>query len=139
MRHDSEYLGTTWQAEPVCDAPRGIVPLDLHVVSFEGNYYGTIKGISIVSLLSSVVIKLCFSGRKKLEKVENELQAQCMIRHPCLLCLYAVKLTLGQPARIALLMEQRPGMSLRDLLRSGTTLRPQKATVSSEAQLPSIA
>ena len=45
--HPSDSLGTTWQAEPLCDAPRGLPTLDLHVVSFESNYYGTAKGITM--------------------------------------------------------------------------------------------
>ena len=42
-----ESLGTTWQAEPLCDAPRGLLALELHVISFDSNYYGTAKGILI--------------------------------------------------------------------------------------------
>lgn len=40
-----ESLGVTWKAEPLCDAPRGLLALDLHVVTFDSNYYGTAKGI----------------------------------------------------------------------------------------------
>lgn len=47
----AEFLGTTWHAEPLCEAPRGLLVLDLHVVSFDSNYYGTAKGTITIHCL----------------------------------------------------------------------------------------
>jgi hypothetical protein len=106
-----------------------LLALDFHVINFDGNYYGTTKGTvkEFLSLYASDPESL---GRKKLEEVERDLRTQSTIRHSNLLSVYAVKLTLGQPARIAILMEQRSGMSMRDLLQTGSSLNLQKATVS---------
>ncbi|KAF8580136.1 Serine/threonine-protein kinase [Ramaria rubella] len=110
----TEHLGITWKAEPVCDAPRGSLTFDLHVVSFDSNHYGTVKGTLF--------------GMKKLEEIEKELRVLSTIRHPNLVNLYAVKLSFGQFPRISILTEQRPGMLVYDLLRSTSSLSQQKAT-----------
>lgn len=55
------------------------------------------------------------------------------VRHDNLLSIYAVKLTTPQssgPPRLAILMEQRPALTLRDVLEDCEALREERATVS---------
>ncbi|KIJ54354.1 hypothetical protein M422DRAFT_73814 [Sphaerobolus stellatus SS14] len=107
----AQYFGTTWQAEPVCDAPRGSLLLDLHIISFDGNYYGSTK------------------GRQKLDDLEKELRIQMGIKHPNIVAIHAVKLSMNYPPRLAILSERRMGMSLQDLLQAATSLNAEKATI----------
>ena len=73
------------------------------------------------------------SGRKKLKQLEAEIQRVISVRHDNLLSIYAVKLTTPQssgPPRLAILMEQRPALTLRDVLEDCEALREERATVS---------
>ncbi|KAF8527423.1 hypothetical protein BU17DRAFT_81573 [Hysterangium stoloniferum] len=104
------HLGTIWQAVPLCEAPRGSLVLDLHLFNFNNNYYETAK------------------GRKKLEEIESVLRVQSAICHPHLSTVYAVKLSLGQNPRMAILVEQEARILLDELLNTATSLSLLKAT-----------
>lgn len=44
----TEWLGTTYLAEPVCDDINVTLPLELHVVEFTTSYYASPQGLSIL-------------------------------------------------------------------------------------------
>lgn len=71
-------------------------------------------------------------GRKKLKLVQEEAQRLIGIRHGNVIRLYAVKLTLPQSSgapQLAVLMEQKPQLTLHDLLEDCETLREERASV----------
>lgn len=47
----SEWLGTTYSAEPICDNEDADLQLDLHVVVFESHYYSTNPGAGLLIIL----------------------------------------------------------------------------------------
>jgi translation initiation factor 2-alpha kinase 4 len=75
---------------------------------------------------------LFYAGRKKLKQVEAEVQRLKSIRHPNLLSVFAVKLNMppssGTP-QLIILSEQRPALSLRDVLEVCESLREERASV----------
>jgi translation initiation factor 2-alpha kinase 4 len=110
----ADCLGTVYQAEPVCDDIAASLPLELHMVTFDAHYYTT------------------HQGRKKLKLIQEEVQRLIGIHHENVIRLYAVKLTLPQSSgapQLAVLMEQKPQLTLHDLLEDCETLREERASV----------
>jgi len=110
-RHDC--LGTTYQAEPICDEVAATLPLEVHLVTFDTHYYTT------------------HQGRKKLKLVQEEVQRLIGVRHENVIRVYAVRLTLPQSngaPQLAILMEQKPQLTLHDLLEDCETLREERAS-----------
>jgi len=103
-----------YQAEPICDDIAATLPLEVHLVTFDSHYYTT------------------HQGRKKLKLVQEDVQRLIGVQHTNVIRLYAVKLTLphssGAP-QLAVLMEQRPQLTLHDLLEDCETLREERASV----------
>ena len=100
-------------AEPVCDDLKQILPLKLHIFTFQSSYYSTSQ------------------GRKKLKQAEEEIKELASIRHPNLVSVFAVKLNLPQsnnPAQLIVLMEQAPAITLQDVLGDSHSLREDRAT-----------
>ena len=90
------------------------LPLEVFIVAFDSHYYTTSQ------------------GRKKLKQVETEVQRLIGVRHINLLSIYAVKLTMPQSSgspRLAILMEQRPSVTLHDVLEDSESLREDRALV----------
>jgi len=108
-----DYLGIVYQAEPICDDIAATLPLEVHLVTFDSHYYTT------------------HQGRKKLKLVQEDVQRLIGVQHGNVIRLYAVKLTLphssGAP-QLAVLMEQRPQLTLHDLLEDCETLREERAS-----------
>ncbi|CCM05314.1 uncharacterized protein FIBRA_07528 [Fibroporia radiculosa] len=108
-----ECLGTMYQAEPVCEDAHVTLPLELLSITFHAHYYTTTQ------------------GRKKLRQLESEIQRLTTVRHPNLLAMLAVKLTTpsssGSP-HLVILTEQRPSVTLKDVLDDCDWLREGKAT-----------
>lgn len=84
---------------------------------------------------STCFVLICYcTGRKKLKQVEAEISRLSTISHPNLLRVLAVKLSLPHgngagPARLVILSEERPSLSLEDVLEDSECLRENKATV----------
>ncbi|TFK38831.1 hypothetical protein BDQ12DRAFT_605427 [Crucibulum laeve] len=109
----ADSLGTTFMADPVCDDVNVSLPLELYVVTFDSHYYTTSQ------------------GRKKLKQVEAEIQRLTSIRHPNLLSVFAVKLTLPHssgPPQLMVLSEQGPPLTLQDVLEDCGGLREERAS-----------
>lgn len=110
----TDHLGTVYQAEPICDDIAATLPLEVHLVTFDSHYYTT------------------HQGRKKLKLVQEDVQRLIGVQHANVIRLYAVKLTLphssGAP-QLAVLMEQKPQLTLHDLLEDCETLREERASV----------
>lgn len=73
------------------------------------------------------------TGRKKLKQLQNEIQRLTTIRNPNLLEVLAVKLTTPSataPPKLLILSEQRPLVTLQDVLEDSDSLREERATVS---------
>ncbi len=102
-------------ADPICDDANATLPLELHLVTFDAPYYST------------------HQGKKKLRQLESEITRLTALRHANLLSVYAVKLTMphsgGAPPQLAILMEQRPAVSLKDVLEDCEALREDRASV----------
>jgi translation initiation factor 2-alpha kinase 4 len=113
-KRTTDYLGTVYQAEPICDDIAATLPLEVHLVTFDSHYYTT------------------HQGRKKLKLVQEDVQRLIGVEHINVIRLYAVKLTLphssGAP-QLAVLMEQKPQLTLHDLLEDCETLREERASV----------
>ncbi|TFK47428.1 Serine/threonine-protein kinase [Heliocybe sulcata] len=109
-----ECLGMTYLAEPVCDDVHATLPLELYVVTFESQYYSTSQ------------------GRKKLKQLELDIQKLISVRHENLVSLYAAKLAMphamSESTRLAILCEQRPPVTLLDVLENCDTLKEERAT-----------
>jgi eukaryotic translation initiation factor 2-alpha kinase 4 len=109
-----EGLGTTYLAEPISDETRANFLLEVHIVDFETSYYSTSP------------------GRKKLRNLVEEIKRLIRFDHPNVLRVYACKLTMpnaAAPTRLAVLSEQRPSLSLVDVLEDSDTLKEEKATL----------
>ncbi|TFK91310.1 Serine/threonine-protein kinase [Polyporus arcularius HHB13444] len=107
-----ECLGTVYQADPVCDEPLTSLPMELLSITFVSHYYSTHQGL------------------KKLKQVESELQRLTSIRHPNLLSVLAAKLTTpstNSSPRLLILTEQRPSVTLQDVLEDTDHLREERA------------
>ena len=110
-----ECLGTVYQADPVCEEPLTSLPMELLSITFVSHYYTTNQGL------------------KKLKQVESELQRLASIRHPNLLAVLAAKLTTpsaNSSPRLLILTEQRPSVTLHDVLEDTDHLREDCAQVS---------
>ena len=77
-----------------------------------------------------------YSGRKKLKQVEAEINRLSGIVHPNLLRVLAVKLSMPHTdgnnhdsGRLVVLSEERPRLSLEDVLEDSDSLREGKAKV----------
>lgn len=106
-------LQTIYLADPISDSLDSIVPLEVHIYTFQSPYYSTSQ------------------GRKKLNAVEAEIKEMVAVRHDNLLPIYAVKLSLPNsrdPPSLIILMEQSPRVSLQDLLGDSDVLREERAT-----------
>ncbi|OSC98901.1 Serine/threonine-protein kinase [Trametes coccinea BRFM310] len=109
-----EGLGTMFQAEPILEkSPFETIPLELLSVSFMAEHYKRPQGL------------------KKLKELESEIQRLTSVRHPNLVAILAVKLTIPRPPdnpRLVILMEQRPSLTLQDVLEDSDHLREDRAT-----------
>ncbi|KAI0266451.1 kinase-like domain-containing protein [Gloeopeniophorella convolvens] len=109
----SDCLGTVYQAEPICDDVTATLPLEVHLITFDTQYYAT------------------HQGRKKLKFVQEEIQRLMAVRHINVVGLHAVKLTLSSSSsasQLAVLMDQKPQLTLQDILEDSDTLREERAT-----------
>ncbi|KAF8148631.1 kinase-like domain-containing protein [Crassisporium funariophilum] len=109
----SACLGMVYMADPVVDDMSATKPLELYVVTFESHYYTTTQ------------------GRKKLKQVEQEIQKLTTLRHPKLLSVYAVKLSMPHssgPPQLMVLTEQPPALSLHDVLEDCDALREDRVS-----------
>ena len=77
------------------------------------------------------------SGKKKLREVEKEIWRLTELRHPNLIRVYSAKLEScsshpsgGDGMRLAILLEQAPPTTLRDVLQYCSDLKPDRARVS---------
>ncbi|KAI0029609.1 kinase-like domain-containing protein [Vararia minispora EC-137] len=104
-------LGTVYKADPICDDVNLTLPLEVHALTFESAYYCSTQ------------------GKKKLKHVESELQRMCKVTHRNVCRVYAVKLLFPQsgPPRLSILMEERPTLTLFELLEDSGALRPERA------------
>ncbi|KAF5320234.1 hypothetical protein D9611_011377 [Ephemerocybe angulata] len=106
-------LETIYLAEPVCEDLKQIMPLELHIYTFESSYYSTSQ------------------GRKKLKHAEEEIKELTAIRHDNLVTVFAVKLNLphsSDPPQLIILMEQPPPVTLFDVLNDSHSLREERAS-----------
>ncbi|KAI0777469.1 Serine/threonine-protein kinase [Trametes elegans] len=108
-----EGLGTLYQAEPVLEKSLETIPLELFSVSFLADHYKRPQGL------------------KKLKELESEIQRLITVRHHNLVSVLAVKLTiprLPDNPRLVILMEQRPSVTLHDVLDDSDHIREERAT-----------
>ncbi|KAH7905298.1 kinase-like domain-containing protein [Hygrophoropsis aurantiaca] len=107
-----ECLGTTYLADPLCDDVRATLPLEVHTIHFQSEYYTSNQ------------------GKKKLKQLEAEIERLITVRHPNLLSVFAVKLSLPHagPPRLSILLEQRPALTLQDVLEDCECLREERAS-----------
>ncbi|KAG1764160.1 kinase-like domain-containing protein [Suillus placidus] len=95
-----ECLGITYLADPLCDDVNATLPLEVHTINFNSDYYTTT-------------------------------QETDHIQHPNLLSTFAVKLNFpysGAPPRLTILSEQRPALTLQDVLEDCERLREDRAS-----------
>ncbi|KAF8839726.1 Serine/threonine-protein kinase [Paxillus ammoniavirescens] len=107
-----ECLGVTYLADPLCDDVHATLPLEVHAIEFNSEYYVSTQ------------------GRKKLGQLEAEIRRLMNVHHPNLLSVLAVKVSyphLGPP-RLTILSEQRPALTLQDVLEDCDRLREDKAS-----------
>lgn len=110
----AECLGTVYLAEPVTDEQSTSLPLEMLSITFLSHYYSTNQGL------------------KKLRQVESELQRLSQIRHSNLLAVLAAKLkapNANSSPRLIILTEQRPSVTLHDVLEDSDHLRENRAIV----------
>ncbi|KAG2137935.1 kinase-like domain-containing protein [Suillus clintonianus] len=108
-----ECLGITYLADPLCDDVNATLPLEVHTINFNSDYYTSTQ------------------GKKKLHAAEAEIQKLINIHHPNLLSTLAVKLNFpysGAPPRLTILSEQRPALTLQDVLEDCERLREDRAS-----------
>ncbi|KAG1908872.1 kinase-like domain-containing protein [Suillus fuscotomentosus] len=99
--------------DPLCDDVNATLPLEVHTISFNSDYYITTQ------------------GKKKLLAAEAEIQKLINIQHPNLLSTLAVKLHFpysAAPPRLTILSEQRPALTLQDVLEDCERLREDRAS-----------
>jgi len=100
-------------AEPIVDSVSYAVPLELYVITFDGDHYSTI------------------GGKTKLNNLVDDMKGLIKIRHPKILSTYGVKLTfpnVGSP-QLMILTEQTPSVMLHDILEECDSLREDRASV----------
>ncbi|KAI0354133.1 Serine/threonine-protein kinase [Trametes cingulata] len=108
-----EGLGTMYQAEPILERSFETIPLEMLSISFMADHYKRPQGL------------------KKLKELESDIQRLTSIRHHNLVAVLAVKLTIPrQPdnPRLVILMEQRPSVTLQDVLEDTDHIREERAT-----------
>ncbi|KIN99309.1 hypothetical protein M404DRAFT_155391 [Pisolithus tinctorius Marx 270] len=107
-----ECLGITYLADPLCDDVHATLPLEVHAVEFNSEYYTSTQ------------------GKKKLAQLEAEIQRLMNVNHPNLLSVLAVKLSFPHtgPPLLAVLSEQRPSLTLQDVLEDCHCLREDRAS-----------
>ncbi|KAI6125176.1 kinase-like domain-containing protein [Pisolithus croceorrhizus] len=107
-----ECLGITYLADPLCDDVHATLPLEVHAVEFGSEYYTSTQ------------------GKKKLAQLEAEIQRLMKVNHPNLLSVLAVKLSFphGGPPLLTILSEQRPSLTLQDVLEDCYCLREDRAS-----------
>ncbi|KAI0828484.1 Serine/threonine-protein kinase [Trametes gibbosa] len=108
-----EGLGTLHQAEPVLERTYDTVPLEVLSVTFMADHYKRPQGL------------------KKLKELESDIRRLTAVRHPNLVAILAVKLALPRAPdnpRLAILTEQRPSMTLNDVLDDTEHIREERAT-----------
>ncbi|KAG1724557.1 kinase-like domain-containing protein [Suillus lakei] len=108
-----ECLGITYLADPLCDDVNATLPLEVHTINFNSDYYTSTQ------------------GKKKLHAAEAEIQKLINVHHPNLLSTLAVKLNFpysGAPPRLTILSEQRPALTLQDVLEDCERLREDRAS-----------
>ncbi|KAJ8457370.1 hypothetical protein ONZ45_g18339 [Pleurotus djamor] len=114
FRPKNDGLGITFLAEPICHDDNGAVsiPLEVMVYTFESNYYSSNQ------------------GKRKLHQVEADIRRLSSIRHPNLISVLAVKLSTpsNANAQLLILTEQRPAVSLEDLLEDCQNLREERVS-----------
>lgn len=125
-------MGTVYLAEPICDDIRTTLPLELYIILFDSEHYVTTQG-AVLPLHLPPSLKDKPTGKNKLKQVEEELKKLIKIRHDNLLSVFAAKLSSaysenGYP-RLSILLEQRPSLSLRDVLEDCDSLREDRALV----------
>ncbi|KIJ97967.1 hypothetical protein K443DRAFT_104703 [Laccaria amethystina LaAM-08-1] len=109
----TDGLGVVYMADPMVDDVSTTLPLELYVVTFESQYYSTNQ------------------GRKKLKQVEAEIQRLTTVRHQNLISVFAVKLNIPHssgPPQLMVLSEQRPALTLHDVLQDCDSLREERAS-----------
>lgn len=152
---DVEGLGTVYLADPVCDDVNVTLSLELYVVTFYSEYYGTSQGGLFFPFPFLVCNLISPSGRKKLKQVEAEIQRLISIRHPNHTSVFAVKLTgsysssyryatsdadghgkgttrrhgHGGPPQLMVLSEQAAPLTLYDVLQDCECFREDRARV----------
>jgi translation initiation factor 2-alpha kinase 4 len=122
-------MGTAFLAEPVCDDIHASLPLELYVTVFNSEYYTTSQGTyPAASPPYSANLEV---GKKKLKQIESEISKLVNVRHPNLLCTFAVKLFTPHSdyPRLVILSEERPPLRLRDVLEDCDTLKEDRAAV----------
>ncbi|KAF7974176.1 hypothetical protein HWV62_13309 [Athelia sp. TMB] len=126
-----ECLGVTYLADPICDDVHATLPLEVHITSFVSAYYASTQGCRSPTSIAFALTDACMIlGRKKLKQVENEISHLSKLNHPNLLRILAVKLSLPHgsgPAKLVILSEERPRLSLEDLLDDCETLKENRA------------
>ncbi|KLO11482.1 hypothetical protein SCHPADRAFT_831061 [Schizopora paradoxa] len=111
----NDCLGTTYNAEPIFEdvVPGDSVLLELHVISFESSYYKSDQ------------------GEKKLKQVDNELKKLVKITDKNVIKTYAAQLSFPEssdPLRLLILREQKPALTLHDILTDCDTLREERVS-----------
>lgn len=108
------------------------MPLELYVILFDSEHYVTTQG-TICLPHQKRFLKDNPLGKNKLKQVEEELKKLIKIRHENLLSIFAVKLSSAYSEhdypRLSILLEQRPPLSLRDVLEDCDFLREDRALV----------
>jgi len=108
-------------ADPVCDDVNVSLPLELYVVTFHSEYYGTSQGpfpLPVPSFIPSSPPSP--PGRKKLKQVEAEIQRLTSIRHPNHTSVFAVKLTGAGPTYpVPMTLSSSPSRNLVDMNTNG--------------------
>lgn len=100
----------------------------------------SVPKVSARSLIPVLKDTYAFAGKRKLAQLEAEIQHLMKVHHPNLLSVLAVKLSFPHigPPRLAILSEQRPALTLQDVLEDCDSLREDRASVRRSALLLSM-
>lgn len=120
-----------YQAEPGSEHGHATVPLELLSITLSPHtiQLPRVSKYIPILILPSLIVE---SGRKKLKQLESEIQRLTRIRHPNLLAVLAVKLTTpksNDSPHLLVLTEQRPAVTLQDVLEDCDWLREDRASV----------
>ncbi|KAL1938729.1 hypothetical protein VTO73DRAFT_11332 [Trametes versicolor] len=108
-----EGLGTVYQAEPVVEKSFEAIPLEVISITFMSDHYKRPQGL------------------KKLKELEGEIRRITTIRHVNLLAVLGAKLIIPRAPdnpRLVILTEQRPSVTLHDVLEDTDHLREDRTT-----------